>query len=103
VGPPAESNASLLSTGLALSESNPVSGLVMPAPMRSRYSRFPGLAMAVGFRLGEGSIADACLFVSSSRPCLFGDSVGRCGIMCCINVLTHRIDISECFLARAWR
>jgi len=52
--------------------------------------------MAIRFGLGERSISDACFSVSSARTWfLFGDLVGRCGIMRHIDVLTCRIDTIE--------
>jgi len=52
--------------------------------------------MAIGIGFGERSISDACFSVSSARTWfLFGDLVGRCGIMRHIDVLTCRIDTIE--------
>ena len=52
--------------------------------------------MAIRFGLGERSISDACFSVSSARTWfLFGDLVGRCGIMRHIDVLTCRINTLE--------
>ena len=52
--------------------------------------------MAIGIGFGERSISDACFSVSSARTWfLFGDLVGRCGIMRHIDVLTCRINTLE--------